>query len=516
MDFKINREILGTNEVVYDGLQEQSVELDYILPDYYPDIFKLIKCQLSPRIISSNNCGDKVTYDMVVGIKILYCSEHNPGVQCLEQKMTFSKSVDLGKNCEKAEVSFTPKVDYCNCRVVNQRRIDLRGAITTKIKAVAEHVEEAVCDAFGMDIQLKKKQICFASKKLNTEKRITINEEFDLGFSKPSVHSIIRCDGVIMSTDKKVIANKVIIKGEAQINVLYSCDDSDGNLESMQFTLPYSQIIDMEGIDDKYDCIVENTLISCDMMPKENSDKELKILDCEMVILIKCIGLKNTYADIVTDAYSISYPCSCEMVNTRVEKVPEYLSDSIINKCTLSYNDGEIACIYDAWSKVLTASSRIDTENNCIIVMGNIACYVMIKNNDNMPMLLECEQPFEHKFKLDSIAEGSEFSCTVNTVSCSYNLVSTNSVEIKSEIKICGYYYEKSVCNIIRNIDLDESNPKHYEINCAVKMYFADPGEDIWEIAKKYSTSITAIMEENQFTDEKISERCMMLIPMLG
>ena len=40
MSFKVNREIISSDEVVYDGFQEQAVEFDCILPDYYPDIFK--------------------------------------------------------------------------------------------------------------------------------------------------------------------------------------------------------------------------------------------------------------------------------------------------------------------------------------------------------------------------------------------------------------------------------------------------------------------------------------------
>jgi len=42
MSLKINRENLSVSEKIYDGSQEQSVELDYILPDYYHDIFKMI------------------------------------------------------------------------------------------------------------------------------------------------------------------------------------------------------------------------------------------------------------------------------------------------------------------------------------------------------------------------------------------------------------------------------------------------------------------------------------------
>ena len=39
MSFKVNREIISSDEVIYDGFQEQAVEFDCILPDYYPDIF---------------------------------------------------------------------------------------------------------------------------------------------------------------------------------------------------------------------------------------------------------------------------------------------------------------------------------------------------------------------------------------------------------------------------------------------------------------------------------------------
>ncbi|MEG0615203.1 MAG: DUF3794 domain-containing protein, partial [Oscillospiraceae bacterium] len=181
MDFKVNREILTTNEVAFDGIQEQSVELDYILPDYFPDIFKLIKCQLQPKITSSSVLNDKITYELVVGIKVLYCSEQSSAVECVCQKMNYSKTIDLGKSCENPIVTLVPKVDYINCRVVNQRRLDLRGAISTKIKATCEQKQEVICNAFGMNIEMKKTPISYAGRKLHATKMLDINEEFDLG-----------------------------------------------------------------------------------------------------------------------------------------------------------------------------------------------------------------------------------------------------------------------------------------------------------------------------------------------
>ena len=65
--------VIYTDEVVFDGQTEQGVELDYVLPDYYPEIFKILKCTLTPRIISYSASGDsKLTLDGVVYIKVLY------------------------------------------------------------------------------------------------------------------------------------------------------------------------------------------------------------------------------------------------------------------------------------------------------------------------------------------------------------------------------------------------------------------------------------------------------------
>ena len=166
MDLKINREMLSVSEKIYDGVQEQSVELDYILPDYYPDIFKLIKCCIAPTIISSNINGDSLTYELLADVKILYCSEKDNKLQCINQKMTYSKTVQMGANVNKPMVSLIPKADHINCRVVNQRRIDMRGAVSIKVKITGETTQEVICDIFGMNAQMKKYRLNMLLKKL--------------------------------------------------------------------------------------------------------------------------------------------------------------------------------------------------------------------------------------------------------------------------------------------------------------------------------------------------------------
>lgn len=517
MDLKVNREIIGTNEVIFDSIQEQSVELDYILPDYFPDIFKLIKCQMEPRIVSSHVSGDRVNYEMVVCIRILYCAEQSRAVQCVEQKLNYSKTIDLGKNCECPTAFLRAKTDYVNCRVVNQRRLDMRGAVSTKIKVSCVQKQQVLCDAFGMNVQLKKSMLSFAASRLEVSKRITVTEEIDLGYSKPGVISIVRSDAVVISYDRKIIANKVILKGDAQVNFLYTCrkDDAD-SLEVMQFALPFSQIMDMEGIDERFETIIDISVISCDLMPRTNAEGENKLLDCELNLLLQCSAVRNGSVDVLSDAYSTTFPCEYSVQNVRIDKPPRAFSDTHLAKTAIECKDGEISCVFDAWSRVNNLTARMNLEKRQILVLGSVCFSVLARNELGTPIMLESDVPFEHSFEMENLTEDSTFDIKAIVLSCSYNLASTNTVELKAEIRINGCINESTMVKILSDISFDESRTKTRDGNYALKLYFADAGEDVWEIAKKYSTSVNAIMEENELADEILPQRGMLLIPIIG
>ena len=48
MEYTLNRESLTTGEIIFDGAEEQPVDLDFSLPDYCPDIQRILKCQVYP------------------------------------------------------------------------------------------------------------------------------------------------------------------------------------------------------------------------------------------------------------------------------------------------------------------------------------------------------------------------------------------------------------------------------------------------------------------------------------
>lgn len=517
MELKLNKEIVSVKEAIFDGMQEQSVELDYILPDYYPEIFKLIKCLMCPKVISYSINGDRITYELVVHIRVMYCSEESCLLQCVNQKLNYSKTIELNKGYDNLSVLLTPKVDYVNCRVVNQRRLDIRGAVTIKSKIYAEQKREVISDAFGLNTQLKKQCVPYASNKITATKQFVINEDIELNMSNPPVLGIIRSDALVITGDKKIIANKLVSKGEAIINILYSCEkDEQSSLEAMQFNLPYSQIVDLDGINESFDCIINADIVSCDVNTIANNDGDAKMLQCELIINLSCVALKSSVVELVTDAYSTTHPCEYVTSPVRIEQFPSIIEAQHQVKTNIEYSDGEVDCIYDVWANASNINSFINADEQKITVSGMIKYSIMARNEKGMPIMLEKDEPFEYVSNFNGITDSSILETTVCIISCSYNLSSADSVAIKADLKIHGNLYSSSVIDIITDLNVDETIKKQHDGDYAVKLYYGIENEDIWEIAKKYSSSVSAIMDENELTNERLTQNGMIIIPILS
>lgn len=514
MEFKVNRETFTASQIALDTTVEQAVERDFVLPDYYPDIFRILKCRVIPKIMSHSINGEKMTFELSVLIRVMYQSEGSCKVNCLEQKLNYSKSVDMSGDCQNPMITITPHVDYINCRVVNQRRLDVRGAVSARIKIVRERQQAVIVDAFGANIQLKKSLITYPSKRLTASKRVTVIEELELGASKPAVGAVIRSDCTVFPQEQKMIAGKLITKGDAEISMLYTCIDPSGEdtIESMKFTIPFSQIIDIDGIDESFDAFVDITPSGCEIIPKsENSSA----LECELVLLVNCTAMKFETCEVVTDAYSTCYECEMENSGCRIESIPVQINETHTSAAQISYDDDEISCIYDCWCDINNISSRYDESSGRYVISGNVIFCLIGKNESCSPIYLEAESPFEHELAAEFSAE-STIDPKVCVQSCSYHLTDSHTAELKAELKIGGHVCEQSARNMLCELRAYTDKPKERQQGYALKLCYCSENEDIWEIAKKYSTSINAIMEENDLAGDKLSDCGMLLIPLMN
>lgn len=517
MEFKVNRETISAAECVYEGIQEQGIEMDYILPDYYPDVFKLVRCEAVPVISDYSVNGDKLTYELRCDMRILYCSENGSILQCVNQKQTFSKTVDMGRFCDNPSVTLKPKCDYVNCRAVNKRRLDMRGAVSVKVSVTGERNQEIISDAFGMNIQMKRMPIEFASKKITARKNIQLGDDIELSSTQPSIVSVVRCSCTSISCEKKMISGKMLAKGDASIAVLYACErDGAGVLEPMEFTVPYSQIIDLDGIDDTFECCVKPEIVFCEVNPVQNKEGENRSIRCEMEILLNCSAVKTTSVTLGVDAYSTTYPCSIAVTEIKAEQIPKIINHEIHHCAKMCEGEDVPEQIFYVWCTPKNVNANLNAEEKKLMVSGMLTYTAAARDNSGMIIMPDKEEAFEEVIELNDDYTNAAAAADIIVNGVSYNISSDNVLTLKADIKAEISIFTSSSVKALSDISVDEGMKKIRDGDYAIKLYYGAENEDIWEIAKRYSTCVTSIIEENELSGERLEESGMLIIPIVS
>ncbi|MCL2697716.1 MAG: DUF3794 domain-containing protein [Oscillospiraceae bacterium] len=524
MDLQLNlsKEPVFLNEVVFDGQTEQGVEFDYVLPDYYPDIFKVLKCTLTPAIISHSVSGSQLFCDGVVYIKVLYLTAGSNRIYCIEQRYTYSKTIDLVKNApvESAVVTVSPKTDYCNCRATSGRRIDVRGAVSCKIRVQCARKTEMITGAEGLGVETKKTALSYCGEKLMTSRQFVSREDIETGASVAGAINIIHHDANIAVTDFKVIANKVIVKGEAQIKALYiigSMDEDDDGLnrtEVMEATIPVSQIMDLEGVTENHICFVNFTVMDCDLEVRPGEAGETRIFACDLTLDCTVTAHLESNVSPVSDIYSTEFESSFTVATVKAEALPHIISQPLSFRSTIESNEGNLAEIFDARSEVSNVVCRARGINE-LTITGQITMQAIGALDGGMPAFIEKSEPFELVTEVPMISSEYSVEPNLQVTQVGFSLGGENRVDIKVNLSFNACLYLINSINVIRDITVNQEKPKDKNTDYALKLYYAEDGEDIWGIAKRYNTSAEAIITENDLEGDRVDVPSMLLIPIV-
>ena len=569
---KTTKEPVFLSEVVYDGQVEQGVEFDYVLPDYYPDIFKVLKCSLTPCVVSHSISGNQLYCDGVVYIKVLYLSRESNTVNCIEQRYTYSKTVEMGKSADKSEINsdnavvhLSPKTDYCNCRAVSGRRIDVRGAVSCKVKVTSTRESQMITGVSGLGTETRNTTLNYCGEKLTASRQFVVREDIETGVGSSGISSIVHHCVNVTVTDYKIVANKVIVKGEALIKALYlkntaNSANSDGEFimsepqnenegdtiesninsptqeaEVMEAVIPLSQIMDLSGVNENHVCFVNLSVMDCDLEIKAgdaNTDDYNRLFSCDLTVDCTITAHLEKEVMPLTDMYSVDYESSFMKSVMRIETMPHIIERQLSLKgmveCTENVGPGNLQEVYDSRCDISSVVCRVrenndsgETSFNELVITGQANMQIMGRLDSNSPVFIEKTEPFELVTEMGefsvakTVPENFIIEPNLQVVNTTFSLSSENRVELRVVLKLSGCLYQMHSIEVIKEISVNQDAPKAKEDAYALKLYYAEKNEEVWNIAKRYNTGAGAIIAENDMECDRISEPCMLLIPIV-
>ena len=137
---------------------------------------------------------------------------------------------------------------------------------------------------------------------------------------------------------------------------------------------------------------------------------------------------------------------------------------------------------------------------------------MLARNQDGE--LFYSEQPKEYtkKLALPRTCDNVQFSPKTQADGASYTM-SGPQIEIRCNVQISGEMYGRRNKQLLCGIEIDPSRKKERSNNM-LYLYFTAGQESLWDVAKRYNTSVEAIQKCNAAENLASGEKNMLLIPM--
>ncbi len=506
MECKVMDKAIPACEVLFDNFEECPVDYDFVLPDYLADIAAILKCSLTPAVQTRQLSGDRLRVDGTVTVHVLYLDEARKCARSCEFSQPFDCHFTVKNLPANAVIQLDTHANYINCRATGPRKLSLHGAFTVKCRVTAETGVPVVGDMQQSGWYANRRHVWYAVPAGSAEKTFTVSEITELGAGKPAMQAIVRSQATPLITDCKLIQGKAIVKGDLLLHTLYAVDAELGIMQTVEHHLPFSQLIDVDGLTEDWHCECDAQVISCEVHMTANQGGENRLLDINVRLTVGLVCTKSGEEDAVQDAYAVTCPLLPEYSDVQTERLHGIRQSlSTIQQTMEMPGDGDCETV-DVWCELASVNDRC--EDGVASVEGRLTLCLLAK--DAAGTLSYYERPWEFTLGFDDVCAEQQTRIKI----CRLDYTQTGSqLELRAELSVCRRVFETQHHRLVASIAADEHAAFEPDA-AALKIYYAGKGESVWDIAKRYHTPVDAVAEENGLTADKLPEDTMLLIPM--
>ncbi len=507
MDINLTRQTVRSETTVFCTNAEAGVEGTAVI-DRSKNIKRILKTSGRAAVTSKTVSDRTITIEGTITFCIIYIDSNNI-FSSHEHTMPFSKTVDADISLSGAEITAGITDEKYSSTLCSDGTVMLSGKVCVKICASEKSSFDIMCDITGKDIEL----LCGKAEATvpmgRGEKNLIIDEEISIGNGQPSVGSIIRCNATATVDESKIISGKVMVKGAVRVYVLYMPEEGT-RPQSFEDSFLFSQLVDVEGVTDECKCEGRAEILFFDISPKADDQDEIRSFSVAAKLGVSVKAYCDNDIPVVLDAYSTKGDCDFASNSFSFKKIKETVCDKFIAKKDMEFTDGAIGSVIDMWCEVKSSVCKCDKES--LRLAGTILINLLAFDCDGEPECYERPVDFEYTYKTDNPFSFPEAVYSLTVPHSSYTIIGANTISVAVEPQICATLYDSNQYTLVTDVTESEKKDEESRKSCIV-LYFAEKGEKVWDIARRYNSSVREIKELNAVSEDVLAEAKKFIIP---
>ncbi len=498
-----NYNFLKRNE---DNSVEEAIDAEFSLPEYMPEIMRIIKTTATPKVLSSNIIGNRITVDGVCEMRMVYVSNDNC-IYSFTVSKPFTRHLENDSFDNAVDVKSSVAVSFVDCRATGTKRAEVKAGVVIKVIVYTDSEEDIISLDNSCSIQEKNKTISAISLGCKKTKSFSLSDTLSLDIPSSFV---VSSKGFAVLSEMRKINNKVMIKGEAVVDLCYVNASDKASCECVRHILPINQILEFPGMEERFEGNLELDITALDVSSKGELGGVSSAFDISVGIDASVNMWEEKEVILITDAYSTECNINLKSAEYVFYSDLEKVNDTFVFDGSFSVQGEGVSCVVDKGGYVDSLSYK--AEEGCINVSGIICTSFIIKDNAESLSCITKNFDFSYQLKNDCYNNCSVFEGCAKVLSLKCGIKGENTIEMKAEINVYGASVSENKIQTVTDITVSDK-PFSKRKN-AITVYFPDERyESLWGIARRYNTTVKAIAEENDLEGDTTEEKTIVFIP---
>lgn len=304
MELKVFRDVLPAAGADCTAKAELPLETELLISDYLPPVQRIVKCFAKPVVLQKQLAPGRLTLEGYLRCTVYYQGEEGAGLCQTEQKLPFTKALELPSFAATAWTACVEgQTEYLNCRAVNPRRIEVRGAYGLVVSVHAQLSTEIITALSEGGIEQKPVTLAGVRRAATLEKLVTI--EGALTFPKPPA-AILDITGTAEVRELKRMQGKAVAKGVLHVLCAWRAE-GDAALRSQTADLPFNQILDADGLSEDCRCLCVLEPVGFAAAEGETTEDGSASTTLTATAMLRLSGWRPYQLQCVADAFSTRF-----------------------------------------------------------------------------------------------------------------------------------------------------------------------------------------------------------------
>ncbi|MEF9991527.1 MAG: DUF3794 domain-containing protein [Peptostreptococcaceae bacterium] len=504
------KDILQVDNRIDFGRFQTFIETEAVVSDKKEDVYEIIKTEGYIAVKKQEVLDGKIILRGNFNYNVIYLTEDKNTISNIEGRIEINEVVEKDNIVADMENMLFYDVEHIDCTVVNERKIRVGALLNIRGSLFEKNTIDIIKDVSQIEsVQKHRKEVQYEDivgiEKSESVIRDTINMSIE------DLASIVSIGPRIKLKETRVSDNKVIVGGVLDLNpVAYTYEGELVELDRVG--LDFTQFIEVPGVCEgmKEEAMVE--IVDLNYVFKRNEETNTGALEVDCTARAKVKVSEDVTREVLQDAYSPDRNLKFESRNVELNKVINSGSEFFNIRDTIKNNSDDIQIkeIVSVDSNIIVESAFFEGDRN--IVEGIVSVDILYTPVEGLRPVyrLTEEIPFTHDIEIDNIRESTNAFNNVTIDRVEFDL---NRDQIDVTVKVrryCEVLDKKKDSFIVKG---EDQGPIDLSQRPSITLYIAREGDKLWNIAKKYNTTIDDIAEINEIkADEQLATgQCLII-----